>query len=146
YAVAFHPSGKLVAAAGGDGIVRLIDADTGALVKQFSPAPASVAPSDKTSRPAVATRPLEPLPSESLPPNATIAQLTVQPSSITLNDSGDYVQLLVNGQLESGESVDVTRLVKAESPDAVVKVAASGLVLPQGDGQGQIKLTLDGKT
>lgn len=39
YAVAFRPDGKLLAAAGGDGSVRLVDPETGSLVKEFSPAP-----------------------------------------------------------------------------------------------------------
>lgn len=39
YAVAFRPDGTRVAAAGGDGIVRLLDAATGKVVKEFSPAP-----------------------------------------------------------------------------------------------------------
>ncbi|MBW3539711.1 MAG: DUF1549 domain-containing protein [Planctomycetes bacterium] len=39
YAVKFHPNGQLVAAAGGDGVIRLIDAATGAITREFSPAP-----------------------------------------------------------------------------------------------------------
>jgi mono/diheme cytochrome c family protein len=41
YAVAFSTSGKLVASAGFDGVVRLNDAETGKLIKEFSPVPAS---------------------------------------------------------------------------------------------------------
>jgi len=39
YAVAFHPNSQVVAAAGSDGIVRLIDGASGQIRKEFSPAP-----------------------------------------------------------------------------------------------------------
>ena len=39
FAVKFHPDGKLVASAGFDGLVRLNDAATGKLIKEFSPVP-----------------------------------------------------------------------------------------------------------
>jgi WD40 repeat protein len=39
YAVAFHVSGEVVAVAGFQGVVRLHDAATGKLIKEFAPAP-----------------------------------------------------------------------------------------------------------
>ena len=39
YAVAFHLNGKVVAVGGFNGVVRLHDADTGKLIKEFGPAP-----------------------------------------------------------------------------------------------------------
>jgi WD40 repeat protein len=39
YAVTFSTSGKIVASAGFDGLVRLNDADSGKLIKEFSPVP-----------------------------------------------------------------------------------------------------------
>ena len=41
YAVAFSTSGKVVASAGFDGLVRLNDAETGKLIKEFAPVPIS---------------------------------------------------------------------------------------------------------
>ena len=39
FAVTFSTSGKILAAAGFDGMVRLYDADSGSLIKEFAPAP-----------------------------------------------------------------------------------------------------------
>jgi hypothetical protein len=39
YAIAFHPTEPKVAASGFDGLVRLIDAETGALIREFSSVP-----------------------------------------------------------------------------------------------------------
>lgn len=43
YAVSYRPDGKVIASAGFDGVVRLNDAQTGKLVKEFTPAPLSAA-------------------------------------------------------------------------------------------------------
>lgn len=146
YAVAFHPIAKLVAAAGGDGIVRLIDANSGAIVKQFSPAPiATSGSSSGAASSSFAKRTFEPLPTETLPANAKIAKLTVQPQAIVFSDPAEYVQLLVSAQFESGETLDVTRLVKSDS-NSLVTITPSGLVQPRIDGEGQIKLALNGQS
>jgi WD40 repeat protein len=53
YAVSIHPSGKSVAAAGYDGVVKIADVDTGAVTKEFVPVPVTggVARSDAASQP-----------------------------------------------------------------------------------------------
>ena len=43
YAIAFAPDGKMIALGGFDGMVRLHDAATGKLVKEFAPAPVATA-------------------------------------------------------------------------------------------------------
>lgn len=43
YAVAYHPNGKVVAVGGFRGVVRLHNADTGALIKEFVPVPVQTA-------------------------------------------------------------------------------------------------------
>ncbi|MBI2480499.1 MAG: PD40 domain-containing protein, partial [Planctomycetia bacterium] len=39
YAVTFSPDGKTVAAAGGDGVVRIVETESGKIITEFSPAP-----------------------------------------------------------------------------------------------------------
>jgi WD40 repeat protein/mono/diheme cytochrome c family protein len=147
YAVAFHPSGKLVAAAGGDGIIRLLDGDSGSIVKQFAPiplAPATVAVAG--GRPAVAKRPSEPVPTEVLPEGAKVVALDVQPSTIILNGRYDYAQLLVSAKLDSGETLDVTRIVASGLSTGQVEVTQSGMVQPKTDGGGQLVIALAGQS
>ena len=52
YAVAFRPDGKALAAAGADGIVRLLDPETGATIREFAAAPEGRAesPGDRPAR------------------------------------------------------------------------------------------------
>ena len=44
FAVAFQPDGKRLAAAGADGVIRLVDAETGSIVNRFVPTPISSEP------------------------------------------------------------------------------------------------------
>ncbi len=147
YAVAMHPAGKIVAAAGGDGIVRLIDADSGVVTKQFSPAPITAASTTLASdRPTIARRPSEVMATEVLPPDSKVVQLDVQPQSIVLTGRSDYIQLLVTAQLDSGELLDVTRVIAGELSSAIVEVTPTGLVQAKADGQGQMTLALGGQS
>lgn len=57
YAVAYQPNGAVIAAGGSDGSVRLFDAKTGNLIKQFIPVPLlNAAAASPTSQPAGVTR------------------------------------------------------------------------------------------
>jgi WD40 repeat protein len=57
YAVAYQPNGAVIAAGGSDGSVRLFDARTGNLIKQFIPVPLlNAAAAGPTSQPASVTR------------------------------------------------------------------------------------------
>jgi WD40 repeat protein/mono/diheme cytochrome c family protein len=147
YAVAFRPDGKIVAAAGAGGIVRLINPETGSLVKEFAPvtvkAPAVVQHAPVT---AVPPKQEEAVETETLPPNSLVASLEVQPKEVLLGNRFAYVQLLVSARLSSGETIDATRMVETLLPGELAEVSRSGLVRPKADGQDTLVLSLAGKS
>ena len=90
--------------------------------------------------------PAEPLPTEVLPAEAKVVQLDVQPQSIALANRSDYAQLLVTAQLDSGETLDVTRIVAAELSSKIVEVTPTGLVQAKADGDDQMTVALGGQS
>ncbi|MGL6095440.1 MAG: DUF1549 domain-containing protein, partial [Fimbriiglobus sp.] len=82
---------------------------------------------------------------EKLPDGAKIAALEVRPTAVALIGPFAYSQLVVTAKLESGDTIDATRIVTVTAP-AAVKISASGVVRPTADGTGDITLSLAGKT
>src|SRR5579883_756299 len=147
YAVAFRPDGKVLAAAGADGMVRLLNPETGSPIKQFAPVTvkaASVAQQAEVST--VPPKQDEPIATETLPKGARLAALEVQPREIRLTHRFAYVQLLVTGRLASGERIDATRMVEPALSAEIAEVSRSGLVLPRADGKAKLVLRLGGKS
>ena len=146
YAVAFKPGGGTVAAAGSDGLVRLYDLSTGNLVKEFSPAPIE-APAAKTGDAPVQTtlRVDDRKEREALPAGAKLAALEVQPKELAFGRRFEYAQVVVTGRLETGEAIDVTRMVEAKPTADVVDVSPAGLVQPKVDGEAKIIFSLGGQ-
>ncbi len=85
---------------------------------------------------------------EKLPAGSKVVKLEAQPAAVTLKGPFDYVQLLVVGQLDSGERIDVTRLATPEmdKPANLVKVSPAGLMRPLADGSGALKYTIGGQS
>ena len=78
YAVAFRPDGKTLAAAGADGMVRLINPETGSLVKEFAPVAVKTGSMAQSVAPtAVPPKQEEAVETETLPQGASLASLTV---------------------------------------------------------------------
>lgn len=147
YTVAFRPDGKILAAAGGDGIVRLIDPEKGAIVKEFAPVLVKTS-SVAADAPVTAVRPNleEVVETEILPKQAALVALDVQPREIRLSNRFAYVQLLVTGRLASGETIDATRMVEPRLSADIAAVSRSGLVRPRADGKATLSLSLAGKS
>jgi hypothetical protein len=83
---------------------------------------------------------------EKLPAGMKVVKVEAQPAAITLKGPFDYVQLLLVGQLDTGERIDVTRIATIDRPANLVHVAPTGLVRPAGDGTGELKCTVGGQS
>jgi WD40 repeat protein/mono/diheme cytochrome c family protein len=156
YAVALSPDGTRVAAAGGDGTVRLFDSQAGSLVTSFMPVDVQVAASVTANAAASVedtglgedprvgdTRPREEPP---LPVGDAVARLVVEPESIQLDGPARYTQLIVTAELASGAKFDVTRRATLAVSEPVASVDATGLVTPSKNGHALITATLGDKS
>jgi hypothetical protein len=85
-------------------------------------------------------------PAEALPPRARIVKLEAYPQHLELKTPFEYSQLLLTAHLAGGEQIDVTRLAKIEAPEQLVRVNATGVVRPVADGNGVLKISLQGQT
>ncbi|MGH7168747.1 MAG: DUF1549 domain-containing protein, partial [Gemmataceae bacterium] len=79
-------------------------------------------------------------PAEALPPGAKIVTLEARPPRVELKTPFEYAQLLLTAHLAGGEQLDVTRLAKIEAPAKLVRVNATGVVRPVGDGKGVLTI------
>ncbi len=121
YAVAFSPDGNTVAAAGGDGKVRLFVADGGASIKEFVPVKVQRHRAEE------------------------VAGLLVEPSAVTLTNPHAYAQMIVMAQLTSGDVVDVTRDLHV-APNKAVHVSETGVIKALADGSYTLALSYAGRT
>jgi WD40 repeat protein len=147
YAVAFRPDGKVLAAAGADGLIRLINPETGSLVKEFASVTVKTS-SVAQNAPVTAIPPKqeEAVETEVLPKDASLASLEVLPAEVRLSNRFAYVQLLVTGKLATGEMLDVTRMVETTLSAGIIDASRSGLIRPRADGKGALTVRLAGKT
>ena len=150
FALAIRPDGKQLAAAGADGVVRLIDAETGEVTGNFTPteledrevAPQAAA-SDEAAGDEAATNKVALVTFEE-EEDAVTNGLSVEPQTITIERPVDKVQLLVTANIADGTSVDVTRDVRW-SVEGVGSISASGLFVPQQDGRGILVAEFSGQ-
>ncbi len=78
---------------------------------------------------------------EKLPDGAKVAKLEARPAAIKLTGPFTYAQILVTATLDTGETVDVTRVAKIEVVKELVSFSPNGLVRPVTDGEGTIFIT-----
>src|SRR4051812_47900976 len=83
---------------------------------------------------------------EKLPTGLKVVSIEAKPAAIELKHKFDYRQLLISGKLQSGETVDLTRMAKVVEEAPAVTVSADGLVRAKADGAGKLKFSFEGKS
>ncbi len=149
YSVSFSPDGARIAAGGSDGMVRIFNATNGGILREFVSVPITKG-TVIVAKPAWAStsvRNVEPaFTPESLPEGVKVASLELQPAKIRLTSPNDYVQLLVTARLESGDTMDVTRMVKFTLGADNSEISPRGILRPLRNGSTQVTVALEGKT
>ncbi len=148
YAAAWRPDGKAIAAGGFDGVVRLVDPESGKVVKEFPAAPVTPGktPAASAFTPPTSSGATPGAGEERLPGGAAVKALEVFPATIDLANPYAYRQLLVTAVLDSGERIDATRMAHIEPPAGLVALSPAGLVRPKADGTGELRCSLAGQT
>src|SRR5262249_23632468 len=82
---------------------------------------------------------------EKLPPGSKLLRIEARPTPIALKNPYEYSQLILTGQLDSGDKIDVTRMAQLQAPANLVKVSPTGIVRPVADGQGSLKCSIAGQ-
>lgn len=142
YSVAFSPDGKTIAAAGADGSIRLFNAAD--LKEKLAFAPIEIARKQKMAKanPAKSDRAKakEFDHKEALPKGRKVIALEISPKEIKIDSPNAYRQMLVTAKLNTGETADLTRMVKWELDQTLGKVTKSGIFRPSKDGESTLKV------
>ncbi len=151
FSVTFSPDGKTVAAAGQDGQIRLIDAATGKIAKEFVSVPLVkekiLAASDVIADDTVRVDVKKDDKVETLPPGPTVASIEVEPAAIKIGKPSEYAQILITAKMSDGTRADITRMAKITAAAAsIVKIDERGMVRPDKDGATAVNISFMGRT
>jgi hypothetical protein len=83
---------------------------------------------------------------EKLPDGLKVVSIEARPAAVELKHKFDYRQLLITGKLDTGETVDLTRVATSAQDGGTASVSADGLVRPKADGEGEITFGYAGQS
>lgn len=151
FSVTFSPDGKTIAAAGQDGQIRLIDAATGKIAKEFVSVPLVkekvLAASDVIADDTVRVDVKKDDKVETLHAGPTVASIEVEPANIKIGKPSEYAQILITAKMSDGTRADVTRMAKITAAKGdVVQIDSRGMIRPDKDGATAINISFMGRT
>ncbi len=154
YSVAFQPTTGMLAVAGSDGMVRLLNPETKAIEATFSPIEITTASSEaledvtalKSAHglPAPSAAIPDPAKERELLPADKLLEIEVMPAQVKLATPRDYAQLVVTAVYASGQRCDVTRLAQFKSTTSA-SVSPLGLLRPKAAGSAAIEVSFAGQ-
>src|SRR5262245_37145611 len=80
---------------------------------------------------------------EQLPAGLNVTSIEARPTAVELKGRFEYRQLLITGKLDSGETVDLTRMAKVTQAGKVANVSADGVVRGAADGSDELGYTFN---
>lgn len=123
YAVDFHPTGNYLATGGTDGMIRIINSETGEINQRIR----TVEITSETNKAQAknwqfsALNPAKPNPKLAASQSAP-SELLISPASISFRSPVDYAQMVVQAKYPDGQIVDVTHDCKIVSDTLSVNV------------------------
>jgi len=149
YAVRFSPDGKQIVAGGSNGKIRLYEAESGKLIKEFLSVPVSDAgnAAEQLAKSGTNASDISAAPIEQLSADQKLVAIEALPKSVELTGAFEKAQLVLIGRLENGTALDLTRMVQfSVDPPNVVAVSRNGLVRVVGQGQAKLSANVAGQT
>jgi len=79
------------------------------------------------------------------PPMPAIATLTLEPATLTLNDSRDERRILVIGKTSTGALIDLTSIAVLKSTSPNIEITLEGYIVPKIPGEAKVVVSAAGK-
>lgn len=163
FAIQFSPDGAHIAASGSDGKVRLLDSESGTVIKEFAVAPLSEGTTVASGISGTESENIEIATAtdgrltgassessdsvqESLPDETEVIALEVQPQSLRIASRNEHIQLIVLAKLASGDYADATRGASYRVENELADVTSRGRFTPRKNGSGNLSISFAGKS